>query len=110
MIKINKCRIVKDGQPLISKGNEVWFALKSKNMSKHDVIDFRVYLNECASEFLVEEKEDAPDTTTKASDIEEGPGKIEAATSQGKSQAGGKPTQNSSVVNCGAPKERVQSC
>ena len=52
-ISINKCRVIKNGIPLVSKENEVWFALKSKNMSRADVKEFRVYLNECAEEFLV---------------------------------------------------------
>ena len=81
MVKINKCRVIKNGVPLVSKGNEVWFALKSKNMTRADVKEFRVYLNECAEEFLVEEK-DASDEETTVGDIEKGQGKTEEAASQ----------------------------
>ena len=85
MIKINKCRIIKNGIPLVSKGNEVWFALKSKNMTRTDVKEFRLYLNGCAEEFLVEEK-DASDEETTVGDIEKGTGKTEENASQRESQ------------------------
>ena len=87
MIKINKCRIIKPGIPLASNGNEVWFALKSKNMSRADVKEFRLYLNECAEEFLVEEK-DASDTGTTVGNIKEGTGKTEEVASQRESTSG----------------------
>ena len=87
MIKINKCRIIKNGIPLVSKGNEVWFALKSKNMTRTDVKEFRLYLNECAEEFLVEEK-DASDEETTVGDIEKGTGKTEENARERESQTG----------------------
>ena len=85
MMKINKCRVIKNGIPLVSKGTEVWFGLKSKNMSRADVKEFRLYLNECAEEFLVEEK-DASDEETTAGDIEKGTGKTEENARERKSQ------------------------
>ena len=87
-ISINKCRVIKNDLPLVSKKNEVWFALKSKNMSRADVKEFRVYLNECAEEFLVEETEDAPDKETAVGDIEEGAGQTEENAGQRESQTG----------------------
>ena len=88
MIKINKCHVIKNGLPLISKGTEVWFALKSKNMSRVDVKEFRGYLNECAEEFLVEETDNAPDKETTVGDIEKGAGQIEENACQRESQTG----------------------
>ena len=88
MIKINKCRVIKNGIPLVSKGNEVWFALKSKNMTRTDVKEFRLYLNECAEEFLVEETENASDEETTVGDIEKGTGKTEENARERESQTG----------------------
>ena len=86
-MKINKCRVIKNGIPLVSKGTEVWFGLKSKNMSRADVKDFRLYLNECAEEFLVEEK-DASDTGATVGNIKEGTGKTEEIASKRESTSG----------------------
>ena len=88
MLKINKCRVIKNGIPLVSKGSEVWFALKSKNMTPTDVKEFRLYLNECAQEFLAEETENAPDTKTTVGDTEKGAGKTEENACERESQTG----------------------
>ena len=65
-VKFNKAKVVKSGTSLTSKTNETWFAVKARGLDKKEVREFREYLNECATEFLVPDKEE-DDATVKSS-------------------------------------------
>ena len=75
MPKFFKAKILKSGTTLTNKPIATWFAIKGRGLAKQEIRDFREYLNECASEFLTEAKEDAPDTSSAPVDIKEGKGK-----------------------------------
>ena len=69
MQRFYKARVIKNGTALNSKLNETWFALKSKNLGKLEVKEFRAYLNECAECFLNPVKvEDATNPSAETSD------------------------------------------
>ena len=73
MPKFFKAKVIKTGTTLTSKPNATWFAVKGRGLGKQEIREFREYLNECAAEFLTEDKEeDAPDTSTAPVDIKEG--------------------------------------
>ena len=76
MPKFFKAKVIKTGTSLTSKLNETWFAVKGRGLDKKDVKEFRDYLNECATEFLVPDKEDAPNQSATPSNPEEGPREV----------------------------------
>ena len=73
-VKFNKAKVVKSGTSLTSKTNETWFAVKARGLDKKEVREFREYLNECATEFLVPDKEEhAPNPSSAPVNSEERP-------------------------------------
>ena len=72
MPKFFRARVIKTGTSLTNKLNETWFAVKGRGLEKKEIKEFRDYLNECATEFLTEDK-DAADESPTPINPEEGP-------------------------------------
>ena len=75
MPKFFRARVIKTGTSLTNKLNETWFAVKGRGLEKKEIKEFRDYLNECATEFLTEDKEavdNAADESPTPSNPEEG--------------------------------------
>jgi len=75
MPKFFRARVIKTGTSLTNKLNETWFAVKGRGLEKKEIKEFRDYLNECATEFLTEDKEavdNATDPCAKVGDSQEG--------------------------------------
>ena len=66
MPKFFRARVIKTGTSLTNKLNETWFAVKGRGLEKKEIKEFRDYLNECATEFLTEDKEAVDNATNQS--------------------------------------------
>ena len=82
MPKFFKAKVVKTGTSLTNKLNETWFAVKGRGLDKKEIKEFRTYLNECATEFLTPDKEDAADESATVSNPKKREREVEEAKSE----------------------------